>query len=85
MEQQVKRIGEPQQEKVKVLDSYTMKKLHYTDICDTDEDASYSENASAQYLDLMHHCIVTIGHTAKGVEAYELSLFGIIANSCLLS
>jgi hypothetical protein len=79
LEEIVKRIGEPQQEKViKVLDSYTMKKLHYTDIYDIDEDDSYSENALAQYLDLMHHCIVTIGHTAKGVETYELSLFGII-------
>jgi len=65
----VKRIKEPRQEKViKVLDRYTMKKLHYTDTYDTD----------AQYLDLMHHCIVTVGHTAKGVETYELSLFGII-------
>ena len=26
----------------------------------------------------MYHCIVTVGHTAKGVETYELSLFGII-------
>src|SRR5918912_1447697 len=66
LEELVKRIGEPQQEKViKVLESYTMKKLHYTDIYDIDEDDSYSENALAQYLDLMHHCIVTIGHTAK--------------------
>ena len=81
LEELVKRVGEPQQEKIiKVLDSYTTKNLHYIDsynISEDNDNDSYPEDSLKQYLDFMHHCIVTIRHTAKGTETYELSLFGI--------